>query len=134
MTRTTSPIGRAADEVHAKRVANDPLYRAEEQRLAPYRVIAESVMYARARHGLTQKQLAKRIGTTDSVISRIESGDHPVSLATLTKLGEALGIAYHIGGQATGDNVVVVPGRAIDESASMGSHAPSKRSGAPAIS
>jgi transcriptional regulator with XRE-family HTH domain len=37
--------------------------------------------------GLTQKDLAERIGTSHSAISRLESGQHRASIATLERVG-----------------------------------------------
>jgi transcriptional regulator with XRE-family HTH domain len=39
---------------------------------------------------LTQQELAERVGTSQSVISRIESGQHPTSVTMLRRLAEAL--------------------------------------------
>lgn len=41
--------------------------------------------------GLSQQELAERMGTTASVISRIEGGQHRCSTETLRRLAEALG-------------------------------------------
>jgi transcriptional regulator with XRE-family HTH domain len=48
---------------------------------------------ARASAGITQAQVAERIGTTQSVIARLESGrgKHSPSLSTLRKYAHALG-------------------------------------------
>lgn len=48
------------------------------------------VIVRRAQLGLTQQELAQRMGTSHSVISRIESGQHRTSLRTLKRLAEAL--------------------------------------------
>ncbi len=45
----------------------------------------------RTRAGLTQKQVAERVGTTQSVISRLESGGQEPSLRFLRKVVEAIG-------------------------------------------
>lgn len=47
----------------------------------------------RASLGLTQAELAARMGTTASAISRIESGHHATSAQTLKKLGTPSGAA-----------------------------------------
>ena len=44
----------------------------------------------RVQLGLTQQELAERMGTTKAVISRIESGQHRTSTDTLRRLAEAL--------------------------------------------
>jgi transcriptional regulator with XRE-family HTH domain len=62
--------------------------RAEE---FPYRDIALAVLDVRGRLGLTQKQLAERVGTSQPVIARLESGRHPVEVTLLVRIAEALG-------------------------------------------
>lgn len=59
-------------------------------RLRPFEEIARVVIVRRARLGLTQQELAERMGTTKSVISRIESGQHRSGTETLRRLAEAL--------------------------------------------
>jgi DNA-binding XRE family transcriptional regulator len=53
----------------------------------------------RAERGETQRQLAERLGMTESMISRLESGDHLPSLTTLCRIADAfertLEIAFH---------------------------------------
>ncbi len=48
---------------------------------------------ARSDRGLTQKQLAGRLGTSQSAIARIEQGKQNLSLETIGRVGEALGSA-----------------------------------------
>ena len=56
-----------------------------------YRV-ADQLLKARARAGLTQDAVAERMGTTKSAISRLEaSGKHTPSLATLQRYARAVG-------------------------------------------
>jgi transcriptional regulator with XRE-family HTH domain len=113
MTKAISPIGDTAEQGAARRRARSATYREQQARLVPYRVISHAVIVARAGKGMTQKDLAKAIGTTDSAISRIESGTRPVSLETLMKLGTALDITFCVGA-AESEAVVVVPERAIE--------------------
>lgn len=54
--------------------------------------IAEQVYEARKAAGLSQRQLAERVGTQQSVISRIEDSDYDGhSLALLKRIARALG-------------------------------------------
>ncbi len=46
---------------------------------------------AREEYGLTQEELARRINTTKSVISRMENHSEDVKLSTLEKVAKALG-------------------------------------------
>ena len=67
--------------------------KAEFDKLTDEFALLDQFLKARARQGLTQAQLAQRIGTTQSAVARLESGrgKHSPSLATLTRYAEALG-------------------------------------------
>jgi transcriptional regulator with XRE-family HTH domain len=47
--------------------------------------------------GLTQAELAKRVGTSHSAISRIESGQHATTVATLQRLAKGLDLRFVVG-------------------------------------
>ena len=86
-----------ASEASTRRRRRDPEYRAAHERLAPYEDIARFVLMRRAAIGLTQEQLADRMGTSHSAISRIESGRHRTSIATLERLAQALEVRFVMG-------------------------------------
>jgi predicted transcriptional regulator len=52
---------------------------------------AELIKQLRAEHGLTQRELAYRAGTSQSAIARIEGGDEDVSWARLRSILAAMG-------------------------------------------
>lgn len=54
-------------------------------------IIGEQLKEERLRAGLTQEQLADRIGTKKSFISRVEKGRADIQLSTLVKLFRGLG-------------------------------------------
>ncbi|HEX5310099.1 MAG TPA: helix-turn-helix transcriptional regulator [Solirubrobacteraceae bacterium] len=87
--RTISPVGESVTEATRRRMHN-PVYRAEFERLAPYEALARIVIRRRGQLGLSQAELAKRMGTSHSAISRIESGQHPTTVQTLRRLADAL--------------------------------------------
>lgn len=91
-----SPIGTPVSEALRRR-ADDPDFRAALERLAPFEAIARFVILRRSELGLTQQQLAQRMGTSHSAISRIEGGQHSTSVATLQRLAEALGVRFVMG-------------------------------------
>src|SRR3954470_10028754 len=95
--RPTSPIGTPATEAATRRQRQNPAYRAAHERLAPYEGIARMVITRRAELGLTQQQLAERMGSSHSAISRIESGQHRPSVATLERLARALDLRFLVG-------------------------------------
>ena len=53
--------------------------------------LAEAMVAARARAGLTQDELAHRMRTTQPVVARLESGRVRPSMRTLERLAEATG-------------------------------------------
>lgn len=53
--------------------------------------IITQVIQKRLDNGLTQKQLAEKVGTKQSAIARLEGGNSNPSVAFLKKVSEALG-------------------------------------------
>lgn len=51
--------------------------------------VAREIIRARTIAGLSQKELAERIGTTQSVVARLESSTHTPSVSTLKRVAEA---------------------------------------------
>jgi ribosome-binding protein aMBF1 (putative translation factor) len=84
-----SPIGSTHRSASRRRAQRSAVYREELRRIAPYEGIARIVIARRQALGLTQQELAERIGTSHSVISRIESGQDPTSVTTLRRLADA---------------------------------------------
>jgi len=95
--RAIRPIGTPAAGASRRRRRRDPEYQAAQERLAPYEGIARFVITRRAELGLTQEQLAERMGTSHSAISRVESGHHRTSVATLERLAQALEARFVMG-------------------------------------
>ena len=54
-------------------------------------ILAERLKEERLKAGLTQEQLAAKIGTKKTYISRIENGKADVQLSTLFRIFEGLG-------------------------------------------
>ena len=54
-------------------------------------ILAERLKEERLKAGLTQEQLAEKIGTKKSYISRLENGKADVQLSTLFRILEGLG-------------------------------------------
>lgn len=53
-------------------------------------LIADDIASAREKAGLTQAELARRSGVRIETISRVETGKHSPSLATIRKLGKVI--------------------------------------------
>lgn len=96
MSKQSEPTGKAVSS-HIKESLEDPAFREEYERLAPYEELARMVIMRRAALEITQAELAARMGTTASAVSRIESGQHATNAQTLKKLADAFGIRAVIG-------------------------------------
>jgi ribosome-binding protein aMBF1 (putative translation factor) len=99
----SSPVGRSATEASSRRSRQSAEYREEHERLRPYEEIARQVIALRLRYNLSQQALAQRTGTTKSAISRLESGQHAPTVATLERIASAFGgylvISFEVPGQ-----------------------------------
>ena len=67
----------------------DPEFAAEYEALEQEFATAKAMIAARAKAGLTQAQLASRMGTTQSVVARWESGKSLPSTRTLQSFAKA---------------------------------------------
>lgn len=72
--------------------------KAEFEKASEEFTLLDEFLRARAERGLTQAQVAERIGTTQSAVARMESGrgKHSPSLATLSRYAEALGCRLEV--------------------------------------
>jgi len=79
-----------------KKLMKDEEFKAEYERLKPrYELIAQ-IVDTRNKLNITQEELALRVGTQKSNISRFESGTYNPSLDFVTKLARSLGKEVHI--------------------------------------
>lgn len=82
-------------ELH-KQWSNDPAYKEEYEKLSTEFELARVLIETRANAGLTQEGLADRMGTTQSVIARMESGRRLPSAGTLKRFAMATGTHLEI--------------------------------------
>lgn len=59
--------------------------------ITPEFALAKTLIAARVKAGLTQEEVAQRMGTTQSVIARLEAGNSLPSLKSLYRYAEATG-------------------------------------------
>ncbi|OGH12413.1 MAG: transcriptional regulator [Candidatus Levybacteria bacterium RIFCSPHIGHO2_01_FULL_36_15] len=76
--------------VWEKQALKNPEFKSEYDKLQPEFAVIRAVIEARMKRGVTQEELAEKIGTKQSVISRLESGRANPSVAFLKKLAQAL--------------------------------------------
>lgn len=58
--------------------------------------LGRQVRELREAHGLSQRELAERMHTTQSVIARLEAGGSKPSISTLERVAQALGTSVDI--------------------------------------
>ena len=90
MKKRPSESMRAAHEAQAAGIREHPEFRRGSEEFAVEYEVARQMQEARTQAGLTQADLARRMHTTQSVVSRIESGVN-VSIETVTRFAEACG-------------------------------------------
>lgn len=75
-----------------------PGVRDEYDNLAEEFELLDEILKARAEAGLTQAELAERIGTTQSAVARMETaiGKHSPTIATLRRYAAALGYRVQV--------------------------------------
>lgn len=83
------------DEAFVAQVLSDPETKHAYDELEEEYAALNAVLRARREAGLTQSEIAQRMGTTTSAVSRLESSllsqKHSPSLATLKKYAHACG-------------------------------------------
>jgi predicted transcriptional regulator len=79
-----------------KRLMENPKFRKEYEKADAEFSIVEALIHARAAAKLSQAEVARRIGTTQSAIARLEAGNVAPTIPTLRRYAEATGTKLHI--------------------------------------
>jgi transcriptional regulator with XRE-family HTH domain len=87
------------DELKAKALTREEV-KSEYDALAPEFALLRAMLQARQKAGLTQAQVAQRMGTKTTAVTRLESslhnGQHSPSLVTLRKYAHAVNCELEI--------------------------------------
>ena len=75
---------------------SDPDVRTAFEGQAPEFEVAHALIKARLRVGMTQAQVAEQMGTTQSVVARMESGSGLPSLRSIQRYADAVGCRPHL--------------------------------------
>ena len=94
---STIPLSKLFDEWH-----KDPEYMREYEALEEEFALAAALIRARADSGLTQEEIAVRMGTTQSAIARLEGGKSRPSTTTLAKFAKATGTRLRVSFERVG--------------------------------
>lgn len=73
-----------------KELLKDPEVKREYDRLEPKFALIRSIIDKRIEKNISQEELASRMGTKQSALSRFESGNYNPSLAFMQKVAQAL--------------------------------------------
>lgn len=79
-----------------KELLSDPATKREFDKLAPRYAVISQLIAARNKKGFTQGQLAKKMGTKQSAIARLESGTVNPTIGFLDKAASKLGVKLTI--------------------------------------
>ncbi len=74
-----------------KELLKNPGFKREYDALEPKYTLIRQIIDKRLKRGLSQKSLAEKVGTKQSAISRLESGNYNPSLFFLKKIAAAMG-------------------------------------------
>ncbi|MEG2821281.1 MAG: helix-turn-helix transcriptional regulator [Lachnospiraceae bacterium] len=83
-------VGISFEQIKAD-MLKDEEFKLEYEKLQPRYDAIEQIIKTRKEQNITQAELAKRVGTQKSNISRLESGNYNPSLDFLSKVAESLG-------------------------------------------
>ena len=79
-----------------EQLMKDEEFKAEYEKLKPRYEVISQIIEVRNKQNITQEELALRVGTKKSNISRLESGAYNPSLDMLIKVAKSLGKEVHI--------------------------------------
>ena len=82
-------MGKRLEDKH-KELLNDPEYKKAYTELEEEFLVAKALIKARKSANLTQTQVAERMGTTQSVVARMESGNPLPSLKSVVRYAAAV--------------------------------------------
>lgn len=90
------------DEFEAE-LLKKPEIRKEYEALKPKYDMIRSLIKRRSKLGISQKELARIIGTKQPAISRLEKGDYNTTLRTFFKVTDALDLDISLKARKTGN-------------------------------
>jgi transcriptional regulator with XRE-family HTH domain len=89
----------AADELLDEVVGNDPKLRTMIREEYINSMCSKMIYEARQAAGLTQAELARRVGTSQAAIARLEDADYGIArtIPMMYRIADALGLEYNQG-------------------------------------
>ena len=81
---------------YKQKLLSDKVIKKEYKNLSPQFEVVRAIIKKRLEKGMSQKELAYKMGTRQSAVSRFESGFYNPSLSFLQRITEALGVDIKI--------------------------------------
>ncbi len=75
---------------------SDPETKREYDKLAPRYAVISELIAARIKYKMTQADVAKKVGTKQSAIARLESGNVNPSLGFLQRVASVMGLSVRL--------------------------------------
>ncbi|MFQ6678277.1 MAG: helix-turn-helix domain-containing protein [Fidelibacterota bacterium] len=82
-------------DLHKKRLLQNAEFKQAYDDLGPVYKLVREIVALRIEQGITQKELAEKIGTKQSSISRFEKSMKMPSISFLTQITNALGLEWY---------------------------------------
>lgn len=76
---------------YKREALKDPAFKKAYDALEPEFKLASSLIQARIDNKLTQQQLAKKAGVSQTVVARLESGEANPTVGTISRVASVLG-------------------------------------------
>ena len=83
-------------DTYKQKLLKDPEFKKLYEDSQPEFEIAKAIIRARIQNKITQKELAEKMNTTQSVISRVEQGKTSPSISLLKRLAAALNTTLQV--------------------------------------
>ena len=80
----------------ADRSERDPEFAQQWELQRPIRELQKTIIRARLAAGLSQRELAGRLGVSQPAVARLEAGDHVPRIETLQRLSDVLGVTFNV--------------------------------------
>jgi DNA-binding XRE family transcriptional regulator len=103
---------KAFDVLVAEEQLADPSFQAQWQRLAPAREFASTLLHYRAKHKLSQRALARKLGVSQPRVVKLESGEHNPGVDTIINVVRQLRVEFVLDVAPANRKPVLVTARA----------------------
>lgn len=84
-------VGHSAGQSRMNERRHEPIFPGFKEMAERRRSLAAALTAARVEQGLSQTQVAARMGTSQSAVARLEAGDGDLRLSTLERYAAAVG-------------------------------------------